>query len=213
MLDTISRCRVLPVVVIEDATLAVPLAEALISGGLPCIEITLRTPAALASIAAIRKGLPNMIVGAGTVLGVEQLQQALDAGAQFGVSPGLSESVVSRAQQLNLPFFPGVMTPGEVERARALGCAILKFFPAEAAGGVTMLQALAGPYSHTGVKFIPTGGIKRESLATYLALPIVFAVGGSWLAEKKSLAARDWSAITALAADAVRTVAEVRAKS
>lgn len=213
MLDTISRCRVLPVVVIEDATLAVPLAEALISGGLPCIEITLRTPAALASIAAIRKALPNMIVGAGTVLSVEQLQQALDAGAQFGVSPGLSESVVSRAQQLNLPFFPGVMTPGEVERARAVGCSILKFFPAEAAGGQTMLQALAGPYSHTGVKFIPTGGIKRESLATYLALPIVFAVGGSWLAEKKSLAARDWSAITALAADAVRTVAEVRAKS
>jgi 2-dehydro-3-deoxyphosphogluconate aldolase/(4S)-4-hydroxy-2-oxoglutarate aldolase len=213
MLDTISRTRVLPVVVIEDAAHAVPLAEALAAGGLPTIEITLRTPAALAAITAIRQALPQMLVGAGTILSVEGLQQAVDAGAQFGVAPGFSEVVVARAQALKLPFFPGVMTPGEVERARTAGCDVLKFFPAEAAGGLTMLQALAGPYSHTGVKFIPTGGIKRESLAAYLALPIVFAVGGSWLAEKKLLVAKDWQAITALAADAVRTVAEIRSRT
>jgi 2-dehydro-3-deoxyphosphogluconate aldolase/(4S)-4-hydroxy-2-oxoglutarate aldolase len=213
MLESISRSRVLPVVVIDDAAQAVPLAEALIAGGLPTIEITLRTPAALAAISAIRQAVPQMLVGAGTILSVDGLQQAVEAGAQFGVSPGLSDAVVARAQELKLPFFPGVMTPGEVERARAAGCQVLKFFPAEAAGGLTMLQALAGPYSHTGVKFIPTGGIKREGLAAYLAQPIVFAVGGSWLAEKKLLAAKDWPAITALAAEAARTVAELRPKT
>ena len=213
MLETISRTRVLPVVVIDDAAQAVPLAEALVAGGLPTIEITLRTPAALAAIRAIRQAMPQMLVGAGTILGIEQLHQAVDAGAQFGVAPGLADAVVARAQELKLPFFPGVMTPGEVERARSAGCNVLKFFPAEAAGGITMLQALAGPYSHTGVKFIPTGGIKRESLSAYLAQPIVFAVGGSWLAEKKLLAARDWAAITALAADAARTVAELRPRA
>lgn len=213
MLEAISRTRVLPVVILDDASLAVPLAEALAAGGLPTIEITLRTPAALAAITAIRQALPQMLVGAGTILSCEQLEQAVAAGAQFGVAPGFSETVVARAHELKLPFFPGVMTPGDVERARAAGCQVLKFFPAEAAGGLTMLQALAGPYSHTGVKFIPTGGIKRESLAGYLAQPIVFAVGGSWLAEKKLLAARDWPAITALAAEAARTVAECRART
>lgn len=213
MLDAISRTRVLPVVVIDDAALAVPLAEALVAGGLPTIEITLRTPAALAAISAIRKAMPQMLVGAGTILSVEQLQQAVDAGAQFGVSPGLNEAVVARAHELKVPFFPGVMTPGEVERARSAGCNVLKFFPAEAAGGLAMLQALAGPYSHAGIKFIPTGGIKRESLAAYLAQPIVFAVGGSWLAEKKLLTAKDWPAITSLAAEAARTAAEPRPKA
>jgi 2-dehydro-3-deoxyphosphogluconate aldolase/(4S)-4-hydroxy-2-oxoglutarate aldolase len=213
MLDLIARTRVLPVVVLDDAALAVPLAEALAAGGLPTIEITLRTPAALAAIRAIRQALPQMLVGAGTVLGVAQLEQAVEAGAQFGVSPGLSEAVVARAHALKVPFFPGVMTPGEVERARTAGCEVLKFFPAEAAGGLTMLQALSGPYAHAGIKFIPTGGIKRESLAAYLSLPIVFAVGGSWLAEKKLLAARDWPAITALAADAALAVAAARSRS
>jgi 2-dehydro-3-deoxyphosphogluconate aldolase / (4S)-4-hydroxy-2-oxoglutarate aldolase len=213
MLEAISKTRVLPVVVIDAAALAVPLAEALLAGGLPSIEITLRTPAALQAIAAIRQALPQMLVGAGTILSEDQLEEAEDAGAQFGVSPGLNAAVVARAHEIGLPFFPGVMTPGEVERARAAGCHVLKFFPAEAAGGVTMLQALAGPYAHTGVKFIPTGGIKRESLGNYLALPIVAAVGGSWLAEKKLLAAKDWPAITALAADAVRTAEDAKPKA
>lgn len=205
MLDLIARTRILPVVVLDDADLATPLADALAAGGLPTLEITLRTPAALVAIRAVRAARPDVLVGAGTILSVEQIERAVDAGAQFGVSPGLNEAVVARAHALKLPFFPGAMTPGEVERGRALGCDVLKFFPAEAAGGVPMLQALAGPYAPAGIRFIPTGGIRRESLPAYLALPVVFAVGGTWLAEKKLLAARDWPAITALAADAVAT--------
>ena len=204
MLKRICRSRIITIAVLDDAETAVPAAEALLAGGLDVLEITFRTPAAAESIRRLRQSLPELIVGAGTLLTAEQLAQALDAGAQFGVAPGLNEAIVTRASDTGLPFMPGVMTPSEIERALGLGCRVLKFFPAEAAGGLAMLKSLAGPYAHTGVKFAPTGGVSPQNLAEYLALPIVAAVGGSWLVERKLVAERNWSRITALAAEAVR---------
>ena len=209
LMKTILERRIVCVAVIDHAVDAVPLAEALLAGGLDVIEVTFRTAEAGAAIGAIRKALPAMRVGAGTVLSVEQLQRALDAGVEFAVAPGLNEEVVRAAQKLKLPFFPGVLTPTEVERALGLGCKLLKFFPAESGGGVPMLKALAGPYAHTGVKFIPTGGVSPNNLADYLRQPIVGAVGGSWMAERALIAAKDWTRITALTAEAMKEVAAI----
>ena len=199
--------RIVPVAVIDDAKDAVPLAEALIAGGLEVIEVTFRTPAAEAAIRNITKALPSMLVGAGTILEIEQVKRAKDAGARFAVAPGINEKVVTASLGMGLPFIPGVMTPSEVERALALGCKLHKFFPVELAGGVAMLKSFAGPYAHTGVKFIPLGGVGPKNAAEYLALPIVAAIGGSWLCERKLVADKSWSAITALTAEAVRITA------
>ena len=196
--------RLVSVAVVDRVADAVPLAQALLAGGLEVIEITFRTAEAAQSIASIRQALPAMLVGAGTVLTGEQVRQAATAGAQFAVAPGLNQTVVRAAQQCGLPFFPGVMTPSDVEQALGLGCTLAKFFPAEAAGGVSMLKALAGPYAYTGLRFIPTGGINLGNLPSYLALPIVAAVGGSWMVERKLVAEKNWAAITALTAEAVK---------
>ena len=210
--ETFLQQRLVCVAVIDQADDAVPLTEALLAGGLNCIEVTFRTASAAESIARIRKALPSAIVGAGTLLTQSQVQQAVDAGAQFGVSPGLNESVLSTAATAGIPLFPGVMTPTEVGRALDLKCKHLKFFPAEAAGGITMLKALAGPFGHTGVKFIPTGGITAATLANYLAIPQVAAVGGSWMAEKKLVVEKDWKKITALTAEAMEIISAAQAK-
>jgi 2-dehydro-3-deoxyphosphogluconate aldolase/(4S)-4-hydroxy-2-oxoglutarate aldolase len=204
--------RLICVAVIEQADDAVPLAEALLAGGLKGIEVTFRTAGAAEAIARIRQALPAMQVGAGTLLSADQVKQAVDAGAQFGVSPGLSEAVLNAARTANLPLFPGVITPTEVTRALELGWKHLKFFPAEAAGGVNMLKALAGPFGHTGVKFVPTGGITAANLPHYLALPQVAAVGGSWMAERKLVAVKAWSQITALTAGALHIVSQTLMK-
>jgi len=205
--------RVVPVAVIDDAELACGLAEALLEGGLDIVEVTFRTPAAEESIRRIRNSFPSMLVGAGTILDGDQLKRAVDAGAQFGVAPGLNESVVGQARELALPFIPGVMTPSEVERALRLGCKLQKLFPADVAGGVKALKALAGPYAHTGIRFIPLGGVNAGNAAEYLSLPIVAAVGGSWLAERKLVAQKNWATITALAAEALAIVASVSQQS
>lgn len=196
--------RLICVAVIDKAGDAVPLAEALLAGGLNTIEITFRTASAAEAIACIRKDVPQMCVGAGTLLAADQVKQAVDAGAQFGVSPGLSEAVSSAANANKLPLFPGVVTPTEVMRALELGWRHLKFFPAETFGGVNALKALSGPFGHTGVKFIPTGGITAATLPDYLALPQVAAVGGSWMAERKLIAEKAWAKITALTAGAMK---------
>jgi 2-dehydro-3-deoxyphosphogluconate aldolase/(4S)-4-hydroxy-2-oxoglutarate aldolase len=151
-----------------------------------------------------------MCIGAGTLLTAEQVQRAVDAGAQFGVSPGLNEAVLAAAHKNKTPFFPGVMTPTEVDRALNLGWKHLKFFPAAAAGGVAMLKALAGPFAHTGVQFVPTGGINAENLPDYLALPQVAAIGGSWMAERKLVTEKAWSKITALTAEAMKIIAQTK---
>jgi 2-dehydro-3-deoxyphosphogluconate aldolase/(4S)-4-hydroxy-2-oxoglutarate aldolase len=204
--------RLICVAVIDRADDAVPLAEALLAGGLNVMEVTFRTAGAADSIARIRRSVPQISIGAGTLLSAGQVKQAAGAGAQFGVSPGLNESVLAEADKNQMPFFPGIMTPTEVGRALDLGCKRLKFFPAETAGGVKMLKALAGPFAHTGVKFVPTGGINAASLADYLAVPQVAAVGGSWMAERKLIAEKAWSKITALTAEALKVVSASQEK-
>ncbi len=200
------RQRLVCVAVIDRPEDAVPLTEALLAGGLNCIEVTFRTAGAAGSIARIRRSLPNAVVGAGTLLAADQVKRAVDAGAQFGVSPGLSESVSLAAQENQLPLLPGVATPTEVMRALELGWKHLKFFPAETFGGVKALQALIGPFGRTGVKFIPTGGITAATLPDYLAIPQVAAVGGSWMAGRKLVAEKSWGRITALTAEAMRLI-------
>jgi 2-dehydro-3-deoxyphosphogluconate aldolase/(4S)-4-hydroxy-2-oxoglutarate aldolase len=202
--------RLICVAVIDHADDAVPLAQALLAGGLKVIEVTFRTAGAAESIRRIRQGVPQIAVGAGTLLTADNVKQAVDAGAQFGVSPGLSESVSAAAQASKLPLFPGVITPSEIMRALDLGWKHLKFFPSETFGGVNALKALAGPFGHTGVKFIPTGGITAATLPTYLAVPHVAAIGGSWMAERKLVAEKSWEKITVLTAEAIKMTTSVK---
>jgi 2-dehydro-3-deoxyphosphogluconate aldolase/(4S)-4-hydroxy-2-oxoglutarate aldolase len=198
--------RLVCVAVIDNPEDAVPLAEALMAGGLNTIEITFRTDGAAEAIRRIRRELPLMTTGAGTVLTPQQAAQAADAGAQFLVAPGLDDSVLAAARARNVLYIPGVVTPTEVGRALSLKCKLLKFFPAEASGGVGMLKALAGPFAHTGVQFVPTGGITAATLPAYLALKQVAAVGGSWMAERELVARHDWGKITSLTAEAMEMV-------
>lgn len=205
-MENVLKQRLVCVAVINNADDAVPLAEALMAGGLNTIEVTFRTEAAAEAIRRIRRDLPLMTVGAGTVLTPYQAAQAADAGAQFLVAPGLDELVLAAALPRDVPYIPGVMTPTEIGRALNLKCKLLKFFPAEASGGVAMLKALAGPFAHTGAQFVPTGGITAATLPAYLALPQVAAVGGSWMAERELVAQHAWEKITALTAEAMEKV-------
>ena len=200
------------VAVVEKPDDAVPLASALMAGGLDVIEVTFRTAGAAESIARIRQQLPNAVVGAGTLLTSDQVKAAVDSGAQFGVSPGLSAAVSKSAHELKFPLFPGVITPTEVMHAMELGWKHLKFFPAETFGGVNALKALAGPFGHTGVKFVPTGGITAATLPNYLAVPQVAAIGGSWMADRKLVAEKAWDKITALTAEAMKVISTMQAK-
>ncbi|MEM7222498.1 MAG: bifunctional 4-hydroxy-2-oxoglutarate aldolase/2-dehydro-3-deoxy-phosphogluconate aldolase [Pseudomonadota bacterium] len=195
--QVLTQTRVVPVLVVEAPELAVPLAQALIAGGLSCLEITLRTPAALEAVKAIASELTGAFVGVGTVLGRDQLEQSKAAGARFVVSPGFTEDLAKAAADLELDLLPGVATASDVMRALAAGHDCLKFFPAEQAGGIAVLRALSGPFPQ--VRFCPTGGITPESASQYLALDNVVAVGGSWLAPAEAIAARDWPRIEALA--------------
>ena len=208
--ESFFKQRLICVAVIDKPDDAVPLAEALLAGGLNCIEVTFRTAGAADSIARIREKVPQIIIGAGTLLSSEQVKQAIGAGAQFGVSPGLSEKVSTTAQENKFPLFPGVITPTEVMHALALGWKNLKFFPAETFGGVNALKALSGPFGHTGVKFIPTGGITAATLPNYLAIPQVAAIGGSWMAERKLVAEKSWDKITALTAAAMKIISQAK---
>ena len=192
---------VIPVVAIENAGDALALGEALIAGGLPCAEITFRTAAAQQSIRTLSDKFPEMLVGAGTVLSVGQAQQAIDAGARFLVTPGFDEKVVAWSLERKVPIFPGVATPTEINMAMGHGLNVLKFFPAQALGGVSTLKAISAPYG--GVRFIPTGGINPQNLPDYLSLPAVVACGGSWLVKKSLIAAGKFETITQLAAEAV----------
>lgn len=207
MIDRILAKRIVPVVVLDSAECAEPLAEALLAGGLDIMEITFRTAAAEESIKRIASRFPEILVGAGTLLENEQVLRAKNAGAVFGLAPGLNPETVRTAKQAGLEFSPGVMTPGEVEQALSLGCKLLKFFPAEAAGGVNMLKSLAGPYAHTGVKFVPTGGVTSANLASYLKLPVVAAIGGSWMVDKALVNAGKWEEITRLTREALDAAA------
>jgi len=187
--------RLVPVIAIDAVDDALPLADALTQGGLPLAEITFRTAAAAEVIALLTAQRPELLVGAGTVLNSASLDQAVSAGAAFGVAPGTNPDVVRAARERGLPFIPGVATPSDIEAALAQGASVLKFFPAEASGGAAMLRAMIGPYAHTGVKFMPTGGVTLDNLEAYLALDCVAAIGGTWLATKDDIAEKRWGRI------------------
>ncbi len=208
MSDLLTNCPVVPVVVIEDAAKAVPVARALLAGGLPVIEITLRTAAAIEAIGAIAAEVPDAVVGAGTVLSAEHAENAVAAGARFIVSPGLHESVVEAAEKLDVPVFPGVSTATEAQRAWNLGLRVLKFFPAGLSGGVPMLKALAAVFGD--LSFMPTGGVSAKNLHDYLGVPSVVACGGSWLTPATAIEAGDYEQITALADEALQIAKKVR---
>lgn len=208
--EAIAKFGVVPVIVVDSADSALPVADALLEGGLPLVEITFRTAAAAEAIGRICRQRPEMLVGAGTLVTAENVDAASDCGARFGVAPGLNPDRVEQAKRRGLPFVPGVCTPSEVERALALGCTLLKFFPSEAAGGVAMLKALAGPYGHLNVQFLPTGGVNTENLVSYLTLPCVAAVAGTWIATKADIAECKWSTIRDRCKRAVEIVAKTR---
>jgi 2-dehydro-3-deoxyphosphogluconate aldolase/(4S)-4-hydroxy-2-oxoglutarate aldolase len=186
---------VVPVVVIDDASVARDLAAALAAGGIPRAEITLRTPAGLEAIESM-SDVSGFTVGAGTVLSVDDVTRCVDAGARFIVSPGLDEDIVVRAQELDITVLPGIATPTELQAAVALGLTAVKFFPAERLGGLSMIDALRGPFP--SMRFMPSGGITAVNAATYLAHPAVFAVGGSWMVPRRALENRDFAAISRL---------------
>ncbi len=199
-LDVMRDAPVIPVIVLEDVAHAVPLARALVAGGIRMLEVTLRTPAALACIEAIARDVPEAVVGAGTVRSAADATAARHAGARFAVSPGFTVSVGRACREAQLPLLPGVATGSEIMRAQEEGYTQLKFFPALQAGGAAMLKAWGGPFGE--VKFCPTGGISAANAGEFLALPNVACVGGSWLTPAAAIAAGDWTRITALAHEA-----------
>jgi 2-dehydro-3-deoxyphosphogluconate aldolase/(4S)-4-hydroxy-2-oxoglutarate aldolase len=196
-LDLVQHGPVIPVIVLQRVADAVPLARALVAGGVKVLEITLRTPVALECMRAIAQAVPEAIVGAGTIRTVEDAKSALEAGCQFGVSPGYTHDIGAACKDIGLPLLPGVATASEVMAANADGYGFLKFFPATAAGGIPMLKALAGPFAD--VLFCPTGGITPETAPQFLALPNVKVCGGSWLTPQDAVDRRDWARISALA--------------
>lgn len=207
MITQLARHKVIPVIAIEHAEDAAPLADALITGGLPVAEITFRTSAAESAIRAMAK-YPSLLLGAGTVLNVDTVKRAVDAGAKYVVSPGLDEAVVSYCLGQNIPIVPGAITPTEIQRALSMGLTTVKFFPADAFGGLKSIKALAAPLA--AVRFIPTGGINAANLAEYLAFKPIIACGGSWVVTKDLLAAKNWSEITKLAAESVTIAQSVK---
>ncbi|MGL4205365.1 MAG: bifunctional 4-hydroxy-2-oxoglutarate aldolase/2-dehydro-3-deoxy-phosphogluconate aldolase [Aeromonadaceae bacterium] len=199
---------VLPVMVIEQLEQALPMAEALLSGGISVFEVTLRTPVALSAISAICTAFPEVLVGAGTVLSPAHYDAAQRAGAQFAISPGSTPSLLQHALAGDIPLIPGVATPSEIMLALELGYSHLKFFPAEACGGVAALKAMAAPLA--GARFCPTGGIGPHNMESYLALPCVSCVGGSWMLPASSVAQGDWATVTALSRKAINQAESFR---
>ncbi len=208
ILAQIGEMGIVPVVSIPESGMALPLAESLVAGGLPCAEITFRTAAAAESLALIARAYPQLVLGAGTVLTTEQVDRAIDAGAKYIVAPGTNPRVVEHTLKRGVPIFPGVCTPTEIEAALALGVEVLKFFPAEPMGGVGYLKAVCAPYRQ--VRFIPTGGIDTKNLGSYLALPAVVACGGSWMVKPELMTAGDYGTIRTLTSEAVALVGQIR---
>jgi len=208
--ENFSSVGVIPVLEIENGENALPLAEALQTGGLPIAEITLRTEAALESIRRIARDLPDVLVGAGSVTNREQAQAAQDAGAQFVVLPGIVDEVVLWAQKQQIPILAGAVTPTEMIRGISLGLEILKFFPSETLGGLQAIKAMSDPFP--GLRFIPSGGIRLENLASYLRMPKIHAVGGSWMAKRAMIAEKNFDEIQRLAGQASAVVREIRSQ-
>ena len=203
VVNELSRIRIVPVLVLNDVESGLKMCEILVECGLPAAEITFRTQAAEAIIKEAAKRFPDLYLGAGTILNVHDLKRAFDAGAKFAVAPGFNPTVVRAAVESDFAFAPGVCTPSEVEQAHELGCKFLKFFPAEAAGGVKMLKSLIAPYKHLGIRFMPTGGVTADNVLNYLAIKEVVAVGGTWLGKSDEIAAGNWDGSRATVKKAV----------
>lgn len=212
ILRRIESAGIMAVLVFDDAGRAAATARALVEGGVDVMELALRTPASFEALANIRREVPEMLAGVGTVLAPEQIRQAMEAGARFGVAPGFQDRVVGEALAQKFPFAPGVLTPSDLERALSFGCRTLKLFPAENIGGVPYLKSLYAPYAHLGVRFIPLGGVTPGNMGLYLREESVLAVGGSWLAPKRAISAGDLDFLRRSAHDARRKVTDVRAK-
>lgn len=208
VLKKIGQTGIVPVVVLNEVKDAVPLAQSLINGGLPCAEVTFRTEAAQQSIAEISKNFPQMFVGAGTVLTTEQVDRAVDAGAKFIVSPGFNPKVVEYCIKKGYPVTPGIMTPTELEMALEFGLDVVKFFPAENAGGLKMIKAMAAPY--TKMKFMPTGGINPQNVREYLQCDKILACGGSWMVKGDLINSGNFAEIEKLTKEASQIVKEIR---
>ncbi len=204
ILETISKIGIVPVVKLDDAKDAAPLADALCKGGLPCAEVTFRTAAAAEAISIMTKAHPDMVVGAGTVLTTDQVDQAVEAGAKFIVSPGLNPKVVKYCVDKNIPITPGTNSPSEIETAIEFGLEVVKFFPAEQSGGIAKIKAMAAPY--VNMKFMPTGGINAKNLISYLDFPKVIACGGSWMVPGDLIANGEFDKIEELTREAVKTM-------
>jgi 2-dehydro-3-deoxyphosphogluconate aldolase/(4S)-4-hydroxy-2-oxoglutarate aldolase len=195
IIKILEKFKVIPVIAIEDPDKALHLADALIGGGIPLAEITFRTAAAAKVISILAKERPDLILAAGTILTIDQLKQAYDSGAQFGVAPGTDPKVIEESLKTGFPFIPGIMTPSEISVCLNYNLKILKIFPAGALGGVNYIKSIIGPFAHTGVRFNPTGGINGENFKSYLEIPQVIAVGGTWVATKEDINAGNWNKI------------------
>lgn len=207
-MDQIAACGIVPVVVLNDAGAAVPTAKALLKGGINVMEVTFRTAAARASIARVAAEVPEMIVGAGTVISVDQAREAAEAGAKFLVSPGSDEDIIREAARLNMPIVPGVVTPSEIMLGLKLGVKLFKFFPAESYGGLKTIKALCGPFPQ--IRFIPTGGISQANAGEYFKNPKILAVGGSWMVASAMIEAGDFDGIAEKSAAATALFREIR---
>ena len=196
IIEKIDIAGVIAVLVIDEVKHAAPLAKALLKGGVDTIELTLRTPAAMAAAQAIKKDVPEITLGFGTVLTVDQVKAVADLGADFAVSPGCNPKVISEAYKQGLSFAPGVMTPSDIEIALEQGCRILKYFPAETSGGMNQLKNMSSPYQYLGLKFIPLGGLNILNAANYLESPLITAIGGSWIAKRDEIQTENWELIT-----------------
>ncbi|MDO4556928.1 MAG: bifunctional 4-hydroxy-2-oxoglutarate aldolase/2-dehydro-3-deoxy-phosphogluconate aldolase [Lachnospiraceae bacterium] len=210
-LERLSKGGAVAVLILDKLESAVPLAKAIWAGGINAMELTLRTPVALEALKAIRAEVPEMLAGVGTILTPEQVKAVYAAGADFGVAPGLNESVVKTAQDVGLPFAPGVMTPSEIEKGVVLGCRELKLFPAELSGGVKYMKSVAAPYEHLGLRYMPLGGLTIDTLGAYFATGLTLAVGGSWIAPRATIQEENWAKITENARKTREAIDQARA--
>ncbi|MEM8893612.1 MAG: bifunctional 4-hydroxy-2-oxoglutarate aldolase/2-dehydro-3-deoxy-phosphogluconate aldolase [Bacteroidota bacterium] len=206
ILERLASARVIAGFSVADPAHAVPLAKALMEGGIEAIELMLRSTAAMDAVRAIHEQVPKMLLGVGTVLTTEQLQEVKAAGADFAVSPGTNPAVIQMAKKLKFPFAPGIATPSELEQAIELGCRFVKLFPAEALGGIGYLNSMAAPYRHLGIEYFPLGGLNSDNFHEYLSLDNVPCIGGSWIVKKELIEQEDWEAISVRADAVVRTL-------
>ena len=210
LIKKIDEAGIIAVLIIDDVKHAVPLVRALLAGGVEAIELTLRTPAALESAKAIKKEVPEMSLGFGTVLTVDQVKAVIDVGADFAVSPGCNPKIIREAQKQGLSFAPGIMTPTDIEMALEEGCRILKYFPAETSGGMAHLTSITAPYQYLGLKFIPLGGCNINNARSYLESDLITAIGGTWLAKRPLIQSENWDTITNNAKEIKTLITQIR---